>query len=407
MSYRLAGRTVALAITGSIAAYKAIEVARRLVTSGARVIPVMTESAAKFIGPVTLSGICGEPVATSMWDPAYPGEMHVAIADAADVIAIVPATADTMARLTHGRADDLVMALALCARAPIVIAPAMHPRMWSNAATQANVATLSARGYKFAGPVDGPVASGDSGVGRMADPDAIVDAIVEAMTPQDLRGVRMLVTAGPTIEDVDPVRFIGNRSSGKMGFAIARNAAMRGAEVTLVAGPVALATPRGVTRIDVRSAQEMHRAVIDAVGEAMSNVDAVVMAAAVADYRPREMSEKKLKKQGDHTSVEVVRNVDILAELGAMRANGAPLLVGFAVETGDRDAIVGYARGKILSKRVDVVIANEAAVAFGGDENAVYVVEETSVTDIPRAHKDAVAGAVVDWVMARLKNESL
>ena len=286
--------TIALAVTGSIAAYKAVEVARLLRKSGVKVLPLMTASASRFVGPVTLSGICGEAVATDMWDPSFPGELHVSIAERADAILIVPATADVLARLASGRADDLVTATALCARGPVIVAPAMHPRMWQHPATQANVAVLRER-VRFVGPVHGPVASGDVGMGRLADPGAIVEAALAAIAPRggsDLAGKLIVVTAGPTFEPIDPVRFLGNRSSGQMGFSIAGRAAARGARVILVAGPVSLATPHGVDRRDVQTTTEMGAA-LDA---ALPGADALIMAAAVADFRPSVTSATKLKK---------------------------------------------------------------------------------------------------------------
>jgi phosphopantothenoylcysteine decarboxylase / phosphopantothenate---cysteine ligase len=305
----LAGRTVALCVTGSIAAYKAVELARLLVTAGAKVLPVMTASAGRFLGPLTLAGIAGETVATDMWDASFPGEMHVRLAERADVVAIVPATADVLARLAQGRADDLVTALALCARGPVLAAPAMHPRMWEHPATAANVAALAAqKRVTLVGPVSGEVASGEVGMGRMADPDAIAAVIAALLSPRDLAGVRLVVTAGPTLEDLDPVRFLGNRSTGKMGFAIAQRAAARGAEVTLVTGPVGLPTPHGVTRVDVRGALSMRDALWRATGLDLSRIDALVMAAAVADHRPAEISAGKLKKGQERLTLELVRN---------------------------------------------------------------------------------------------------
>ncbi|MEA2751545.1 MAG: phosphopantothenoylcysteine decarboxylase / phosphopantothenate---cysteine ligase, partial [Myxococcales bacterium] len=296
----LAGKTIALAVTGSIAAYKAVEVARLCIKAGAKVLPLMTTSARRFVGPVTLAGITGEPVATDMWDPAFPGEMHVTIAARADALVIVPATADLIARLAQGRADDLVTATALCARGPVLVAPAMHPRMWTHPATQKNIEELARQGrVTMIGPVEGLVASGESGIGRMVEPAEIVEAIARALRDEtagsgtgtatavsrDLAGRKVVVTAGPTHEAIDPVRYLGNRSSGRMGFAIAGAAAARGADVTLVAGPVALATPNGVKRIDVESAEQMQRALDDAMGADLANVDALIMAAAVADFR--------------------------------------------------------------------------------------------------------------------------
>jgi phosphopantothenoylcysteine decarboxylase/phosphopantothenate--cysteine ligase len=328
----LPGKTVVLCVTGSIAAYKAVELARLLGKAGARVLPVMTASAARFVGPVTLAGITGEAVATDMWDSSYPGEMHVRLAEQADLVAIVPATADILARLAHGRADDLTTAVALCARGPVIAAPAMHPRMWEHPAVQRNVAELaSQKRVTLAGPVAGEVASGDVGVGRMAEPEAILGAIATALSPRDLAGMRVVVTAGPTLEDLDPVRFVGNRSTGKMGFACAERAAARGAEVTLLAGPVTLATPHGVKRVDVRGAVAMQAALWQALGTDLSRADALVMAAAVADHRPTEISATKLKKKGDErVTLELVKNPDLLAEIGAARRGRRPVLVGFA-----------------------------------------------------------------------------
>jgi phosphopantothenoylcysteine decarboxylase/phosphopantothenate--cysteine ligase len=395
----LSGRTVALCVTGSIAAYKAVEVARLLVKSGARVVPVMTASATRFVGALTLAGITGEAVATDMWDASFPGEMHVRIAERADLVAVVPATADVLARLAHGRADDLVTALALCARGPVLAAPAMHPRMWEHPATQANVATLAAQArVTMVGPVSGEVASGDAGMGRMAEPTAIAAAIATLLSPRDLAGVRVVVTAGPTLEDVDPVRFLGNRSSGRMGFAIAERAAARGAEVTLVAGPVSLATPHGVRRVDVRSAVAMRAALWQALGLDLSRADALFMAAAVADHRPAEPSASKVKKDAERVSIELVKNPDLLAEVGAARAGKKPVLVGFAVETERGDALVAYARRKLAEKRVDLVVANEASESFGREDNRATIVSRDGTEALPTLTKASLADLLLDRV---------
>jgi phosphopantothenoylcysteine decarboxylase/phosphopantothenate--cysteine ligase len=370
----------------------------------------MTRSAERFLGAVTLAGITGEPVAIDMWDPSFRGEMHVALAERADVVAIVPGTADLLARLAGGRADDLVTALVLCARCPIVVAPAMHPRMWSHPATVRNVATLAEQGrVTLVGPVDGPVASGDTGFGRMSEPSDIVDAIARALASDagaaggrvargDLAGRRVLVTAGPTVEDLDPVRFLGNRSTGKMGFAIAERAARRGADVTLIAGPVALATPAGVRRVDVRSALEMKDAMWAACGKALDGIDLLVMSAAVADYRPATTSASKMKKEGDTASIALVKNPDLLAEIGAARASKrAPVLVGFAVETGTDDEVVAYAKGKLAKKKVDLVVANAAQDAFGGDLNRATLVSKSGAAPaLPRMTKSELADAILD-----------
>jgi len=417
-----AGRTVALCVTGSIAAYKAAEVARLLVKGGARVIPVMTTSAARFVGPVTLAGLCGEPVAMDMWDASFAGEMHVRIADQADLVAVVPATADVLSRLAHGRADDLVTALALGARGPVLAAPAMHPRMWDHPATQRNVAELASQGrVTLVGPVSGEVASGDQGMGRMAEPADIVtaaSALLGSAGPRperDLAAVRVVITAGPTLEDIDPVRFLGNRSSGKMGFALAAHAATRGADVTLVAGPVNLPTPPGVRRVDVRGALEMRAALWAVLGQDLSGADVLVMAAAVADHRPAQIAASKIKKSDAAASIELVRNPDLLGEVGVARETRAagraerpgvgaprPVLVGFAVETSGGDALVAYARRKLGEKRVDLVVANEAADSFGREDNRVVLVTGAAAEILPQASKSAVAKVILDRVRALL-----
>jgi phosphopantothenoylcysteine decarboxylase/phosphopantothenate--cysteine ligase len=385
-------------VTGSIAAYKSVEVARLLVKAGVKVAPLMTASATKFVGPITLAGICGEPVATDMWDPSYPGEAHVAIAARADVIAVVPATADLLARLAQGRADDLVTATILCARGPVLVAPAMHPRMWTHPATQKNVEELTRQGrVRLVGPVDGPVASGESGIGRMSEPADIVAAIMSAMTPGDLAGVRIVVSAGPTHEPIDPVRFLGNRSSGKMGFAIAARAAARGANVALVAGPVQLATPPGVHRIDVETAEEMRAAL----ARTLEGADALVMAAAVADFKAANASGSKLKKDpaGAAPAIALAQNPDLIAEIGANRRGAKkPMLVAFALETGDDAAVIDYAKKKLTAKKVDLVVANAAHESLGRDENRIAFVSPSSVSPFVTGPKDTLADRILDEV---------
>src|SRR5262245_19853063 len=350
---------IALAVAGSIAAYKAAEIARLLRKGGARVLPLMTRAAAEFLGPLTLSGITGETVVTDMFDPGFAGEIHVDLARRADVVVLAPATADLLARLAQGRADDVVTALAMCARGPVIAAPAMHPRMWAHPAVKRNVATLLADGrVELVGPEDGEVASGESGVGRMAAPEVIAGVALARAGKSDLRGLRIVVTAGPTVEDFDPVRYLGNRSSGKMGFAVAERAAMRGADVTLIAGPVALASPFGARRIDVRSALAMRSALWEALGPNLDRADLLVMTAAVADYRPREENATKLKRTAWPMTLDLVPNPDLLAEVGAERAHRLPVLIGFAVETDTDQHVIEAARAKLLAKRVDMVVAN-------------------------------------------------
>jgi len=392
-SGRLAERTIALCVTGSIAAYKAAILARLLRKEGARVVPVMSASAEKFLGASTLSGLTGEDVLVDMFERA--GEAHVTLGAEADAVVIAPATADVLARLAQGRADDAVTALVLCAKGRVLVAPAMHPRMWTNPTTQRNVKELAR--LTFVGPAVGAVASGDEGPGRMAEPEEIVSAVVLALTPKDLDGLRVIVTAGPTLEDMDPVRFLGNRSSGKMGFAIAERAAARGANVTLVAGPVALPTPPLVHRVDVRSALQMQTALAKA-----GAADAVVMAAAVADYRFKDTSVTKVKKGGEDASFALTRNPDLLAELGAARKGIRPVLVGFALETGTHAQIVAEARRKLREKKVDVVVANDARVAFGGEDNEIAFVTENRDERLPRASKIDLADALLDRVKSLL-----
>lgn len=394
----LAGSTIALAVTGSIAAYKAVEVARLLKAEGARVLPLMTRSAEHFLGKTTLSGICGEPVASEMWDASYPGEKHVVFANEASLVLIVPATADVLARMATGRADDLVTALALCAKSPVLVSPAMHSRMWLHPATQRNVKQLEKDGVGFVGPVDGPLASGEAGIGRMAQPADIVAAVRRALAPGDLSGMRVVVTAGPTVEDLDPVRFLGNRSSGKMGFAIAERAAARGARVTLIAGPVSLATPPNVHRVDVRSALAMRDALSTALGPDLHGADALVMSAAVADYRPAEVARDKLKKTGDKVSLELVKNPDLLAEIGKARKGKAPVLVGFALETGSDDQVIAYARRKLAEKRVDFVVANHAGEALGTETNRAMLVFDDKVDSLDPMGKGELADEILNRV---------
>jgi len=395
------GRTIALCVTGSIASYKAVELARLLVTAGARVVPVMTVSARRFVGPLTFAGICGESVASDMWDSSFAGEAHIALARKADAVAIVPATADVLARLAHGRADDLVTALALCADCPVLAAPAMHPRMWQHPATQRNVAELASQNrVTLVGPVRGEVASGESGLGRMAEPQEITDALRALLSPHDLAGLRLIVTAGPTFEDLDPVRFIGNRSTGRMGFALARRGAERGAHVTLIAGPVNLATPRGVHRVDVRAAVAMRAALWHALGLDLSGADALIMAAAVADHRPVEPSLAKVKKSDERTSIELIRNPDLLAEVGAARTGGRPVLVGFALETAGGEALLQYARRKLAEKRADLVVANEASESLGRDDARATLVSADRIEPLPPLPKAELADLLLERVRA-------
>ncbi|MCK6532517.1 MAG: bifunctional phosphopantothenoylcysteine decarboxylase/phosphopantothenate--cysteine ligase CoaBC [Polyangiaceae bacterium] len=404
MTSALKGRRVALAVSGSIAAYKAVLVARLLVTAGAQVQTLFTRSASQFVGAQTFAGVTGRPVLSEMFAPGAAGEPHVDIARESELMLIVPATADLLARLAGGRADDLVAATALCSTCPVVAAPAMHPAMWAHPATQRNLRTLTGDArVHLVGPVDGEVASGERGLGRMAEPDAIVAAALAALAPRDLVGRHLVVTAGPTIEDIDPVRFLSNRSSGKMGFAIAARARARGADVTLIAGPTPLPTPAGVTRIDVRSALDMQAAVGRALGAALDAADALVMAAAVGDYRPTSTHDQKLKRTADALELGLTPNPDILAAVGAARRGVRPVLVGFAVEAAGDAQVLAYARAKLDSKRVDVVVANHAADAFGKDDNRVTLVTRDGAQALAPGPKSELADPILDFVAKKLE----
>ncbi len=395
--------SVVLGMSGSIAAFKAVEVVRLLVKAGVRVVPVMTESAKEFIGPSTLAGLCSEPVVTEMFDPTCPGERHVSLTAGAEVLALVPSTAELIAALAQGRANDLLRATALCARCPVVMAPAMHPRMWEHPATQRNVATvLSDNRIEMIGPVRGEVATGEVGVGRMAEPEEIAAKLLSYCVPQDLVGLRIVVTAGPTAEDLDPARYLSNRSSGKMGFAVAERAAARGATVILIAGPVSLPTPQRVKRVDVRSATNMQKALWEVMGADLGHADALVMTAAVADYRPEERFEYKMKraKVGKTTTLGLVANPDLLAEVGAVRTGVRPVLVGFALETLVDDELVAAARDKLRAKGVDLVVANHAADAFDRDDNRATLVTLSGADPLPRMPKTELADHVLDAIVA-------
>jgi len=393
---------VALAVSGSIAAYKAVEVARKLVAEGVAVVPVMTESATRFLGPLTLSGVCGTPVLCDMFDAGYGGEVHVDLGRSLDLVLVVPATADLLARLAQGRADDIVSALSLSVACPVLVAPAMHSHMWNHPATRRNVATLRADGrVMLIGPAEGPLASGESGPGRLSDPEEIVAAALGALGKnRDLVGLRLVVTAGPTVEDIDPVRFVSNRSSGRMGFAVAERGASRGAQVALIAGPVELSTPRGVERVDVRSARDMQAALAAAFGQSLAGADALVMSAAVADYAPLEAYAHKMKKAGDVIAIELAKTPDLLAEIGAIRSGGRPVLVGFAVETAEDDVLVAYAQKKLRDKKVDLIVANHAADSFGAPTNRAIFVTEHAAEALSVMSKNDLADRILDHVRA-------
>lgn len=360
---------VLLGVSGGIAAYKSAEIVRRLRAQGAEVRCALTRSATAFVTPLTLEVLTGQPVYQEEYlTPSGTGEeAHIIAAAWAEALCVAPATSNVIARLALGLADDFLTTTALAFDGPLVVAPAMHSIMWEKPALQEHLDTLRRRGAWIVGPVEGPLASGEIGMGRMSDPEAIAAAVIAAAGAGPMAGRTVLVTAGPTHEPVDPVRFLGNRSSGKMGFAVAREAARRGAHVVLIAGPVDLQTPSGVTRVDVTTAREMERAV----HEHAPAADLIVMAAAVADYRPRNLAAAKIKKTQGLSAIELEENPDILAGLRDM-APGA-VTVGFAAETHDLER---YALDKLARKRVDFLVANDVSrkdIAFGSEANEVTV----------------------------------
>jgi phosphopantothenoylcysteine decarboxylase/phosphopantothenate--cysteine ligase len=386
----LAGVNVLLGVSGGIAAYKAAEVVRRLRDAGAEVRVVLTANAARFVTALTFQALSGNPVRTGLWDESAEAAMgHIELARWADEVVIAPATADLIARLAQGRADDLLTTLCLATAAPVSVAPAMNQQMWAHAATQANVELLRARSVRVFGPGSGGQACGEFGAGRLLEAGEIVDELVVSRGPRELAGLNVLVSAGPTFEDIDPVRFIGNRSSGRMGFAVAQAAAQAGAAVTLIAGPVTLATPPGVTRIDVRSAREMREAVLS---RAVRN-DVFISAAAVGDFRPQSVATQKLKKSGDAPlELSLVQNPDILAEVAAL--SDRPFVVGFAAET---EHVEKHARAKLERKRLDLIAANQVGTGLGFecDDNALLLLWPDGREELARADKRELARQLV------------
>lgn len=403
MTLSLANRQVLLGVTGGIAAYKAADLVRRLKEQGADVRVVMTEAATQFVTPLTFQALSGHPAHTALLDPeAEAGMGHIELARWADVLLVAPASADFIARLAQGQGDDLLSAVCLATPAPLCLAPSMNQAMWRNAATQANIETVRARGVAVWGPAEGLQACGDTGPGRMLEPVALVERLAARFDTGLLAGRRVLITAGPTREALDPVRYLSNHSSGKMGFALARACADAGAMTTLVAGPVSLATPPRVTRIDVTTALQMH----DAVMAHASNADMVIAAAAVADYRAASVAAHKIKKgAADSMTIELVKNPDIVAAVAALPA--APFTVGFAAET---DAVADHARQKLQRKHLDMIIANdvgEPGIGFGADDNAVTVFWPDGQCELPRMAKGLLAARLVEILAARFAQQGL
>ena len=397
----LTGTRVLLGVTGGIAAYKAALLTRLLMAEGATVDAVLTRGAEHFVGPATFEGLTGRVVRRDVWEDIA-AETHVALGRAADVAIVYPATAHLLARLAHGLADDLLTTTLLAARCPLLVAPAMHTEMWEHAATRDNVATLRSRAVEIVGPDEGPLMGGDSGPGRLVDPEVALEAVTRAAgRRRDLSGQTVVVTAGGTRESIDPVRFLGNRSSGKMGFAVAEQAARRGAKVHLVAGPVSLATPPGVVRHDVTTTLDMHETVLGLVDEA----DVVIKAAAVADFRPAKVSTSKLKKAAGVPVIELERNPDILVDVVERRGSAArPLVVGFAAETDDVEA---EGRAKLERKGADLLVVNDVSgddAGFAVDTNRVVVLaRDGGRVEVALASKREVADRILDEVGPRLR----
>lgn len=395
----LAGKKVLLGVTGGIAAYKAPDLVRRLREQGAELRVVLTPAAARFVTPLTFQAVSGHPVRSSLWDEAAEAAMgHIELARWADQVLVAPATADFLARLAAGMADDLLSTLCLATGAPVALAPAMNRLMWNNAATRDNVATLRARGLTVLGPGTGDQACGETGEGRMLEPAEIAAALAETAkaAPGPLSGRKLVITAGPTREALDPVRYLTNRSSGKMGYAVAAAAARMGADVTLVSGPVDLVPPPGVRLARAQTAAQMR----DAVHQALPGADIFIGAAAVADYRPAHPSARKIKKRAGEMTLELLRNPDILAEVAA--AAPRPFVVGFAAETND---VEDNARQKLEAKSLDLIAANEvgADCGFDREDNALVVLWKGGRRDLGSGAKEDLAERLLELVAERMR----
>lgn len=400
----LQGKHIVLGLTGGIACYKSAELVRLLTKAGATVQVVMTEAAEAFITPVTMQALSGRPVVTSQWDAREPNNMaHINLSRDADAVLVAPASADFMAKLAQGRADDILSLLCLARpreRCPLLVAPAMNREMWSHPATQRNIAALAQDGTLILGPGSGDQACGEVGDGRMLEAAELRDDLIAFFQPKLLQGCRLLITAGPTFEPIDPVRGITNHSSGKMGFALARAAVEAGALVTLIAGPVHLATPRGVRRIDVMTAQQMFDTVLPKAGEN----DLFIATAAVADWRPAKLSEHKIKKEGKKVAptFELTENPDILAAVASLAK--PPYCVGFAAES---ENLLEHARAKLLRKRIPLIVGNLGPATFGRDDNALLVVDAKAHHPLPadgsQADKLTLARALMRELAQRLQ----
>ena len=394
----LFNRNVVLGVTGGIAAYKSAELVRQLQEGGARVRVIMTQGAQEFITPLTLQALSGHPVHTQLLDAeAEMGMGHIELARWADLLLIAPATADVIARLSAGRADDLLTTVALATGAPVLIAPAMNQQMWRDSATSANIANLAGRGVHVVGPAEGIQACGDSGPGRMEEPPAIAAAAAALFETGSLSGKRVVVTAGPTREALDPVRYLSNHSSGKMGYALAQAAADAGALTTLVSGPVTLEAPPRVRRLNVVSAQQMLQQCLDLLPEC----DIFIACAAVADYRPATLAAHKIKKGAQELNLQLTRNPDIVATVAASEVR--PFTVGFAAETRD---VLSYARQKLERKGLDMIVANDVSdgsIGFNSDNNEATVLWQGGEQALQRTSKDGIAQHIVTLIAQRLE----
>ena len=392
----IAGKKLVLAVSGGIAAYKAAELARLLVKADAQVDVVLTEGGARFVSAVTFQALTGRTVWMDLWDARMPNNMaHIDLSREADAILIAPASADVMAKLAHGLADDLLTTLCLARDCPLLVAPAMNRQMWEHPATQRNVSQLLADGVITLGPDSGDQACGETGMGRMLEPENLIDALTSFFHPKPLAGRTVVLTAGPTFEALDPVRGLTNASSGKMGYALARACHLAGAEVVLVSGPTGLACPHGVRRVDVRSALEMRAAV-----HAEMPADVFIAVAAVADYRPADAARHKIKKSDDEMVIRLIPNPDILAEVAA--ADDPPFCVGFAAESQD---LAHYAEGKRRRKRLGMVVGNLVQDGLGGDQNAVIIFDEQGEHPLPRGAKVQIADQIVTHLAGLLARQ--
>ncbi len=406
MSMDLKGKKIVLGLSGGVACYKAAELCRALIKEGASVQVVMTEAATHFIGTVTMQALSGQAVYTDQWDPRIANNMaHIDLTRAADAVLVAPCSADFIRKLAHGACDDLLSTLCLArpAKVPLLVAPAMNVEMWQNPATQRNVAQLRADGACIFGPAAGEQACGETGLGRMLEPEDLLEELVASFQPKLLAGKRVLITAGPTFEAIDPVRGITNLSSGKMGYAVARAAREAGAEVTLVSGPTTLPTPHGVRRVNVLSAQQMH----DAVMAAVPGQHIFIGVAAVADWRVLNASDQKMKKQEGAAppQLQFVQNADILAAVAAtVSISGWPYCVGFAAES---ENLLEYGAVKREKKGIPLLVGNIGHHTFGQDENTIVLFDETGHTVLPRASKLALARQLVSEIAKRLEQRSL